>query len=72
MHKPPRIEKTKETAAKIFWKLEADGCEVIDLADVRNKPVYVIISPNLRNWWQQIISRSWIERRLRSCVVVKS
>ena len=41
MHRLTRREETKETVAKTFWKLEADGCEVTDLADVRNKPVYV-------------------------------
>lgn len=42
MHKATRIEKTKEeTTATVYWKLEADGCVVMDFADVNNEPVYV-------------------------------
>lgn len=41
MHKPTRIAKTKKITATIFWKLEADACMIMDLADVRNKPVYM-------------------------------
>lgn len=42
MHKPTSIAKTKEEiTATIFWKLEADAYMIMDLADVRSKPVYM-------------------------------
>lgn len=42
VHKPTRIAKTKEeTTVTLFWKLEADACMIMDLADVRSKPVYM-------------------------------
>lgn len=73
MHKTTRIAKTKEeTTAPIFWKLEADGCVVMDLADVRSKTVYVTESLKVPGIGGNRYPRSWRERRLRSSVLLGS